>query len=82
MLSSVPDSSWQDGTMTSNDRTTLLMPEVRLALEGLGIVHEARPCPGELRLGPTELAKIPAVVLVEGLATPREVAPPREEPQP
>lgn len=31
MVAGIPDSSWQDGTMTSNDHATLLLPEVRPA---------------------------------------------------
>ncbi|ALO67091.1 hypothetical protein AS189_12000 [Arthrobacter alpinus] len=66
MLASIPETSWQDGTMTSADQTTLMLPEV-LADATVLTTRKAAP---------TELCKLPAVVLVEGLATPKEEAAP------
>lgn len=52
--------------MTSADQTTLMLPEV---LADATVLTSRKAAP-------TELCKLPAVVLVEGLATPKEEAAP------
>lgn len=65
LVANIPDSSWQDGTMTSADPDAMLPPQVLSNTTGVA----------SRKAAPKALRKLPAVVLVEEQAAPKEEAP-------